>query len=235
MTPTGGPGRGQGFSPGTYQNSQSSQDHEQGYPEPSREGNFSPGVGVVAGTYPHGQPRHQYSNSSDPYSPLQRPYTNDSNRPLIAPSAQRPYPADHNLNDVPYATDQQSLAYPPEPYQQSSNPRGPPQRMASPATTNTSAFDFGSYGDSGNPNNQHGNNHNNNSNAGFGVGSGRRPSVGGYSNYAPSTAPPSYASRSPPPQEQHGGGGPTGGYPGYKPYQAGPQPSRGPGQQQGGW
>jgi hypothetical protein len=236
ISPTGGPGRRQGFPPGPYQNAQFPQDHEQGYPG---ESSFGPGGVIVAGTYPRAQPQRQYSNSSDPYSPRQRQHSSDSNRPLIAPSAQRPYPSDHNPN-APFSNENQPLAYPPEPYQQNPNPRGPSQRMPSPAmTTTSSTFDFGSYGGSGNPNNHHGSNAGNDNNMGFGMGSGRRPSIGGYSsyapstNYAPSTAPPSYVSRSPPPQEQRGGGGGSSGYQGYKPYQAGPQPSRGLGNQRG--
>jgi len=195
----------------------SAEDPEQGYFRPIKQDSFGRNVGLAAGAYPRGP---------DPYSPHERQYTNDPNRLLISPGVQQSYRHESNS---PYSDENPLVAYPPEPYQQNSSAHGP-QRVASPAmTTTSSAFDFGSYGGAGNPNNTHGTAPGESSNMGFGIASGRQPSIGGYSSYAPSTAPPSYMSRSPPPQEQRGGGG----YTGYKPYQPGLQ-SRAPGQQ-GDW
>jgi hypothetical protein len=198
MPPMNGPGRGQGY------NNQFPQD--QSYPPNDNiPGNFGPGA-AVGGAYSRGQPPRQYSpdNGSRPFPPQpQRQYSQDSNRPLMAPSPKRPYPDSSTL-----------IPEPTVPFSNSS--RGPPGRMASPPSNN-SGFDF----DDGNSSRQ-----------GPGPqampygGSGRRPSAPserqGGGGYAGSTAPPSYASRSPPPQDGNGGG-----YAGYQPYSAPQRPQVG--------
>jgi hypothetical protein len=196
IPPMNGPGRGQGY------NNQFPQG--QGYPpNDNRPGNFGPGA-AAAGAYNRGQPPRQYSpdNGSRPFPPQsQRQYSQDSNHPLIAPSPTRPYPDASTLDPHP--------AEPTLPFSNSN--RGPPGRMASPPSNN-SGFDF----DNGNVNRQ---------GPGpqampmsYGGSSGRRPSApserqGGGGGYAGSTTPPSYASRSPPPQYGNGSG-----HSGYQPY-----------------
>lgn len=201
MPPMNGPGRGPGynnqFSPG------------QSYPPyDNRPGSFGPGG--AAGAYNRGQPPRQYSpdNGSRPFPPQpQRQYSQDSNRPLMAPSPQRPYPDASTL--VPYTGE------PTLPFSNSAN-RGPPGRMASPPSNNNSGFDF----EDGNSSRQ---------GPGqqtmpmpYGGNGGRRPSAPserqGTGGYAGSTAPPSYASRSPPPQD---------GFSGYQPYNAPQRPQVG--------
>lgn len=184
-----------------------------GYDPPSSEdayGNNNGFVGAAMGG--RAPPQRQYSNdtySDRPYPPQPtRQYSSDSSRPLN-PGRQysdRPYPGDN--------------------YQQNGPPRGPsrgpggPGRMASPPLNNNSGFDFGTgapqqyqepkqYSSRPSPPPQE---------------YPTRPSppsqqsYNSQSSYQGSTAPPTYASRSPPPQEP--------GYPGYRPYQP-PQQGRG--------
>jgi hypothetical protein len=219
MPPVNGPGRGQGYD-NQFPQGQSFP------PNDNRPGNFGPGA--AAGAYSRGQPPRQYSpdNGSQPYSPQsQRNYPQDSNRPLMAPSPQRPYHDASTL--VPYPAEPtlpfSENAEPTIPFSDSAN-RGQTGRMASPPSNNA-GFDFGDrndkrqgpgpqampmpYGGSGN----------------------RRPSVpserqdrggyeGGYGGgYAGSTAPPSYVSASPPP--------PQDGFSGYQPYNASQRPQVG--------
>jgi len=205
MPPMNGPGRGQGY------NNQFPQG--QGYPpNDNRLGNFDPSA-AVAGAYSRGQPPRQYSpnNGSRPFPPQnQRQYSQDSKRTLIAPSPTRPYPDASTL--VPYPVE------PTVPFSNSN--RGPQGRMASPPNNNNSGFDF----DDGNTNRQ---------GLGpqdmpmpYGGSSGRRPSVPserqGGGGYTGSTAPPSYASRSPPPQDGNGGD-----YSEYQPYNPAQRPQVG--------
>jgi hypothetical protein len=212
MPQMNGQGRGQGY------NNQFPQ--EQSYPpNDNRTGNFGPGA-AAAGAYSRGQPPRQYSpdNGSRPFPPQsQRQYSQDSNRPLMAPSPQRPYHDASTL--VPYPAEPTvpflDSAEPTLPFSGSAN-RGPPGRMASPPNNN-SGFNFDDR---------------NTSRQGpgpqampmpYGGIGGRRPSApserqGGGGGYAGSTAPPSYASRSPPPQD---------GFSGYQPYNASQRPQVG--------
>jgi hypothetical protein len=144
--------------------------------------------------------------------PPQRQYSNDSQRPLMhAPSPTRPY---HTDGPAP-------IPFPNEP---SSAPYRGPARMASPPH-HDHGFDFGD-------------NHAPEPMAmpmPFAGDGGRRPNGGGPGMYPGSTAPPSYASRSPPPREQYGGGGN-----GYEAYSAPgertrPPNSAGRGRQAEGW
>jgi hypothetical protein len=170
-------------------------------------------AGVAAGAYSRAQPQ----NNGRPYPPQpNRQYSSDSARPL-------------NLGRQYSDRSYQSDAYPP------SNPprgpsRGPGPTRSPPPLNNNSGFDFGGGGQQQYP-------------------SASRPSPppqqdsyasssqgqgGGYSAYrgGGSTAPPSYASRSPTTREDGNGGG----YQAYNPNQGrGGPPPQGRGREPQNW
>lgn len=174
MTPTDGPGRGQGynnqFPPGAYP------------PHDNRPSNF--GAGAAAA--------RAYDRGGLPRQPPNRQYSQDANRPLMAPNPQRLYP--DSTTSAPFPSE------PTVPFIDSA--RGPPGGMASPPSNDNSGFDFGD----GNPSRGPG------PMPYGGNGNGRRPSAPGGGGYAEGTVSPSYASRSPPPPLQQGG------YGGYRSY-----------------
>lgn len=191
----GGPG--QAFSPVSGPGRGGPGPYENQFPlGPGNGGNFGPPAAAAGGAY--GRPTPQ------------RFHSNDSNRPLMGPGPSRPYP---DSGPAP-------LAFPTEP---SASPYGAahrgPGRKASPPIDSNQGFDFDGRGP---PPQQHGMAYGGNE---YGS-NGRRNSPPSHSQYgggyAGSTAPPSYASRSPPPQsfasrsppphQQSGGGG------GYQPY-----------------
>lgn len=208
----GGPGRGaySGQGRGGYdgQGRGGYNDQGQGYGPPSPQDPYGADnnyTGAATGGYGRPPPNRQNSGDNRRFPQPQRQYSSDSSRPL---NPGRQY-SDQSFDN----------------FQPNGPPRGPsrgpggpggPGRMASPPRNNTEGFDFGtgapqqypsrpspplqqnSYGSSnsrGRPNPP--------------MQGGRNGGNDGY--YAGSTAPPSYASRSPPPQEPS--------YPGYRPYQ----------------
>lgn len=182
---------------------------------PGGPGNFGgPGV-AAAGAYGRQPQRQQYPGDQPGgrgFAPPQRQFTPDGNRPMLAPSPQRPYP------------DATPLSFPePSSYTNLGRMASPPNNM-----NNTSGgFDFGDSAPSRGPPQSmpvpYG-----------GGGMARRP-VGQPQHddgqYGGSTAPPSYASRSPPPMNNDGGGGRGG----YQPYNRAPPSSEGRRREPQGW
>jgi hypothetical protein len=184
MSPIDGPGRGQGYN---------NQFPQGAYPlNDNRPGNFGAGA-AAARAYDRGGQRRP---------PPERQYSQDANRPLMAPSPQRPYPDSSTL--IPYPSE------PTVPFTEP--PLGPPGRMASPTSNINSGFDFGDSSRSQGPGPQ--------AMPMPYSGNSRRPGPQGGNGYGGSTAPPSYASRSPPPVQQQGGGG----YSGYNSYSSPQRP-----------
>jgi hypothetical protein len=218
----GGPPRGPP-GPMTGYNQQQGQDMNKGYggayggnygapQHQDLNGNDEYMGAVVGDGYGRNQPQRQYSNNGNNNRGNFRPqpqtnYSSDSARPLNPGRQESDLLYGHYQNNGPFPRGQS---------------RGPglqqgPHRTMSPGPVNSGGFDFGnndqpsyprpnptpqqSYGQQSQPN--------------------RRPlprsqpSADDYMNYHGSTAPPSYASRSPPPQDP--------GYPGYKPYTPPPQ------------
>jgi hypothetical protein len=188
----GGPGRGYGQSPPNLPDNFDGQGHGYSSDSPDHYEADNGFAGAAVGGY-----------GARPFPPQPtRQYSSDSSRPL---NPGRQY------SDRPYQNDNFQPNGPP--------PRGPlrgpggPGRKASPPLNNNSGFDFGTgpqqYQSRPSPPPQQ---------MSYGSSSEGRPSppiqgrTGGNDGYfGGSTAPPSYASRSPPPQEPS--------YPGYRPYQ----------------
>ena len=206
----GGPGRGQFDGQGRGVDGQYD-GQGRGYGPPSPQDSYG-ADNSFAGAYGRPGPNRQNTGDSRPFPPQpQRQYSNDSARPL---NPGRQY------SDQPY--DNFQANGPPRGGASRGPPsRGPggPGRMASPPLNNNSGFDFGTggsqpYGSRPSPPPQQ-----NSYESSLGGPSppvqqgGRRRENDNYSAYSGSTAPPTYASRSPPPSEA--------GYPGYRPYQAG--------------
>ena len=178
-----------------------------GFPLSPQDPYANDGFSGTATGYGRSQPQRQNSNDtygSRQYPPQpQRQYSDDSSRPL---NPGRQY------SDQPYGSDNFQPSGPPRGPSRGPGPRGPAQ-MASPPLANDSGFDFGSpvqqpYSRPSPPPQQ----------------SSYRsrpspPQQGGY--LGGSTAPPSYASRSPPSEEPS--------YPGYRAYQAPSQRNMTPG------
>lgn len=205
----GGPGRGYGQGQVSPMNAPGS-----GFPPSPRDLYANDGFGAAPVGYSRSQPQRQMSNDnyrSRQYPPQpQRQYSDDSSRPV---NPRRQY------SSQTYASDNFQPNGPP--------PRGPsrgpgpgprgPGRMASPPLNNNSGFDFGSGAQQPYsrplPTPQQ---------ISHGASQGARSSPplqqDGY--HGGNTAPPLYASRSPPLQEPS--------YPGYKPYQPPSQGGRGP-------
>lgn len=161
------------------------------------------GFGAIAAPYPRAQPQRQYTGDSNrpfPPSQPQRQYSNDSSRPSINTGRgmginNGPSQRPYQSED-PYSRQGQGQQSPPLSQQPR---RSPPPSSYAPSSVSSSAYQP------------------------------RRPSPptqqypqNSNSNYAPSTAPPSYASRSPPPN------GPAQSYTGYQSYQTQP-PAQGRG------
>jgi hypothetical protein len=209
-SPSPAPGRGMG-GPGRGYGAPSPMDGQgRGFPPPQDQ---YANDGVSAAAVGYGRPQPQRQDSNDTYGSRQYPpqpqrgYSDDSSRPL---NPGRQY------SDPSYGSDNFQPSGPPRGPSRGPGPRGP-GRMASPPLNSNAGFDFGSGGQQAysrpSPPPQQ---------MSYGPSQGSRPSPppqqGGY--FGGNTAPPSYASRSPPPQEPA--------YPGYRPYQSPTQGGRGP-------
>jgi hypothetical protein len=142
----------------------------------------------------------------------QRQYSEDQSRPL---NPGRQY------SDQPYGLDNFQPIGPPRGPSRGPGPREP-GGMASPPLINNSGFDFGSgasqpYSPSDSPPHH--------TSYGSDLASGSRSPIQHDGYVGGNTAPPSYASRSPPPQQLS--------YPGYRPYQTPSQGTRTPGRGRG--
>ena len=166
------------------------------------------GFDVAAAGYGRSQPQRQNSNDtygSRQYPPQpQRQYSDDSARPL---NPGRQY------SDQPYGAGYFQPNGPPRGPSRGPGPRGP-GRMASPPLSNNSGFDFGASGGQQPysrpvPQPQQS------------YGSRPSPPQQQHSYFGGTTAPPSYASRSPPPEEPS--------YQVYRPNQPAYQGNRTPG------
>jgi hypothetical protein len=221
--PRGAPGQmpGYGQPRGQDMNKGYGGAHEGNYGAPQHQdqyGNDEYMGAVVGDGYGRNQPQRQYSNNGNDNRGNLRPqpqtnYSSDSTRPLN-PGRQN---SDRSYNNY------QDNGPPPRGPSRGPGPQQGPQRMMSPGPVNNGGFDFGngsnaqqapysrpnptpqqSYGQQSPPNRR--------------PVPRSQPSADDYMNYDGATAPPSYASRSPPPQEL--------GYPGYKPYTP-PPPQQG--------
>jgi hypothetical protein len=243
----GGPGQpispmnGRGQNPfDQYNQNQGFQD--QGFQDQGYQNNNPGAGGFGAVAAPYGQNQRQFSGDSGrPFPPSgpQRQYSNDSNRPLMGPGPgpQRGYP-NNEQPQIPFAEDQYAAPQPirapariPSPGFDfgTNDSRGPPQNAyggnsggrPSPPLGQQQQQSYDAYDRRPSPGHSPAPQHQQqqygaSSPTGHGL---QRQDTGSYS--IASTAPPTYASRSPPPQGQLPIlPNPTAqaAYPGYKPY-----------------
>lgn len=237
----GGPNQPTSPNGSNMQNPYDQYNQDQGYQ------NNNPGAGGFGAVAPYGRGQRQYSNDSGrPFPPSgpQRQYSNDSNRPLMPagmpPGQQRGY-ANNEAVDMPFPEDHYAAPQPmrapariPSPgfdFNSNSSSRGPAQSAyggngggrPSPPLGQQQQQGYDAYDRRPSPPQPQ---YHGSSPPGQGI---QRQNTGGYS--IASTAPPTYASRSPPPQAQLPmPPNPTaqGAYPGYKPYAPSGQGRQGP-------